>query len=86
MEQGGEERGCVDASPQPVPRQLGGVVQGQVRTRGPGGWAEPRGERESEGSGPGESGGATLWQGSTQQISPTSRSCRDMSSSARSVQ
>lgn len=68
----------------------------QGRARGPQkpgrGWRgreKPRRRTREEGSwaGPGQgSQQLTLWQGSTEQMSPTSRSCRDMSSSARSVQ
>lgn len=36
MEQVGEERGCVDTSPQPDPSRVGGMVQGPACTRGPG--------------------------------------------------
>lgn len=63
-----------------VPPLGQGVEQGAGEHTSPGArTTASQGRREAKGA-------STLWQGSTEQMSPTSRSCRDMSSSARSVQ
>lgn len=71
---------------QPVGGGGGGAAGQWARGRGPRHWVPPLGAGTTAPQGRRGPGAPTLWQGSTEQMSPTSRSCSDISSSARSVQ